>query len=69
MLFVLLWLAVGAAIVADVFDKLPLENAVGRFIGMTILPHGVMIVGLCVEYDVQKNGTTDWLGVGANWRQ
>lgn len=64
-MFVLLWLAVGAAIVADVFDKLPLENAVGRFIGMTILPHGVMIVGLCVEYDVQKNGTADWLGVGA----
>ena len=63
-MFVLLWIAVGAAIVLDVFDKLPLENAVGRFIGMTILPHGAMIVGLCVEYDVQKNGTTDWLGVG-----
>lgn len=64
-MFVLLWLAVGVAIVADAFDKLPLENAVGRFIGMTILPHGVMIVGLCVEYDVQKSGTADWLGVGA----
>ncbi len=36
-------LAVGAVIVLDFFDKLPLENAVGRFIGMTILPHIAML--------------------------
>ena len=36
-------LAVGAAIVLDFFDKLPFENAVGRFIGMTILPHVALL--------------------------
>lgn len=60
----LLWVIFGAAVVADFFDKLPLENAFGRIIGMTVLPHGVMIVGACTELWAEKHGTTDWLGIG-----
>ena len=38
----MLWIGAAMALLLDIFDKLPLENAVGRFIGMTILPHVAM---------------------------
>ncbi len=38
-LIILLWIGAAMALLFDIFDKLPLENSAGRFIGMTILPH------------------------------
>ena len=58
LLAVILIILFSAAMLLDLLDKLPLENALGRFIGMTVLPHGVMLVGICVE-----NGAADRLGV------
>ncbi|MBQ8177051.1 MAG: triacylglycerol lipase [Oscillospiraceae bacterium] len=42
-LIILLWIGAAMALLLDIFDKLPIENAVGRFIGMTILPHIAML--------------------------
>ncbi|MBQ7980101.1 MAG: triacylglycerol lipase, partial [Oscillospiraceae bacterium] len=61
LLFVFLWLAMGAAIVLDFFDKLPLENAVGRFIGMTILPHIAMFAWYGGEAVYKRD---QWGGLG-----
>ena len=58
---VILYLAVGAAIVLDFFDKLPLENAAGRFIGMTILPHIAMLAWYSGEAVYRRD---QWDGLG-----
>ena len=58
---VLAVLAVGAAIVLDFFDKLPLENAVGRFVGMTILPHIAMFAWKSGEAALNRE---KWGGLG-----
>ncbi len=43
---IFLTMALIAFIVLDIFDKLPLEGVVGRFLGTAVLPHGVFLVWL-----------------------
>ena len=47
----LLWIAVITAIIIDIADRLPVENAVGLTIGTAVLPHCVLIVWYVLEYD------------------
>ncbi|MBQ8827397.1 MAG: hypothetical protein IJ007_09925 [Oscillospiraceae bacterium] len=46
----LLWIIVLTAIVIDIIDRLPVENAVGLTIGTAVLPHCVLIVWYMAEY-------------------
>ena len=43
-MFIIMTLIFAAIIVLDVFDKFPLSGAVGKFVGMTIIPHIYLFV-------------------------
>ncbi len=51
-LYALLYIAAAALIIIDLLDKLPVENALGKLIGMTALPHGVLLAWLMWEKSV-----------------
>ncbi len=46
LLIFFLWIFMAAVIVLDCFDKLPLAGAAGKLIGMTVLPHSVILIWL-----------------------
>ncbi|MDE6709696.1 MAG: hypothetical protein K2J76_04325, partial [Oscillospiraceae bacterium] len=45
-LYVLMYFAAFGFMVLDIIDKLPVENGFGRLVGMTVLPHSVVIAWL-----------------------
>ena len=63
MLFLIILVVIGAAValLLDIIDKLPLENAVGRFIGMTILPHIAIFAWYSGEAAYKRE---QWGGLG-----